>query len=284
MSAAFERVAVLGTGLVGGSFALAARAAGAYVVAWDQPSVLAQAMALGAIDQAAGDMASAVRGCDLVYMALPIGATLDALPAVAASAEPGALVTDAGSTKVRICQAAAKLFTRGARFLGGHPMAGRETGGIATASADLFRGARYALVAEERDTDSRVTRFAALLHQMGGEPVWLDAETHDWAAAIVSHLPQLTALALARVARDETDESGLPLALAGAGLRDALRLAGSPYEMWRDVCHTNPENIRRALDRLSVAIDHLRTNLHTRALAEEFAAANQVYKTLRGMK
>ena len=96
---------------------------------------------------------------------------------------------------------------------------------------------------------------------MGARPIWTDPETHDWAVGIVSHLPQLVSVALARVVQDETDETGLPLSLSGPGLQDMLRLAGSPYEIWRDILLTNTDNASRALDRLAQAVDYLRTNL-----------------------
>ena len=280
----FKNVTVLGTGLMGGSLALAVRAQGAHVSGWDLPEVLARAKQAGAIDQGTGDLAAAVSGADLVYIALPVGAALEVLKTVAIHTKPQALVTDACSTKRVICDAAAKHFDQGARFVGGHPMAGREAGGMANASADLFRGAKYVLTVPQGDADVRVQNFAALLRSLGAEPVWMDAETHDWAAGIVSHLPQLTAVALASVVSDETDEIGLPLSLAGPGLRDMLRLAGSPYDVWRDICHTNDENIRRAIDRLITALDHLRHHLKSRELEREFAAANEAYKILRGMK
>ncbi len=280
----FPRIAILGTGLIGGSFGLASRVLGARATGWDRPEVLAQARTAGAIDEAAGDIARAIQDADLIVMALPIAAAVDALHTVATHARADALVTDTCSTKAVIGEAAAKCFTKGARFLGGHPMAGREAGGIANASADLFRGAKWALIAQESDADARIAQFADMVRGMGATPVWLDAQTHDWAAAIVSHVPQLAAVALAGVVCDETDETGLPLDLAGPGLRDALRLAGSPYEMWRDICHTNDDNIRRTLDRVITALDHLRNNLKTRQLESEFAAANEVYKTLTGMK
>ncbi|HUJ80778.1 MAG TPA: prephenate dehydrogenase dimerization domain-containing protein, partial [Candidatus Acidoferrales bacterium] len=104
---------------------------------------------------------------------------------------------------------------------------------------------------------------------------------HDWAAGVVSHLPQLVAVALSRVVLDETDETGLPASLAGSGLRDTVRLAGSPYAVWRDICLTNADNITRALDRVSQAVDYLRTNLTTHELEGEFASANELYKILR---
>lgn len=280
----FRKIAILGTGLIGGSFGLAVRATGARVIGWDKPEVLARARAMGAIDDAAADVATALRDADLIVMALPIGATIELLKTVAAHASDAAFVTDVCSTKALICENAAKLFQRGARFLGGHPMAGREAGGIENASPHLFRGTKYALIADEADEDPRLKAFAKLVRTLGAEPAFMNAQTHDWAAAIVSHLPQLASVALASVLQDETGEAGLPLALAGPGLRDALRLAGSPYDVWRDVFHTNADNIGAALDRLITALDHLRNDLKTRELENEFTAANEVYKTLRGMK
>jgi prephenate dehydrogenase len=284
--ASFSRIAILGTGLVGGSFGLAVRKqlGGAHVVGWDRADVLDRALARGAIEEAALDLATALRDADLVYVALPIGVTLDLLPQIAAHCSAQALVTDACSTKATLCKAAIGHFLGGARFLGGHPLAGKEVSGIEHADAELFRGARYALIASESDADPRVERFAALVRRIGAEIIWCDAETHDWAAGIVSHLPQLIAVALARVVLDETDETDLPVSFAGRGLRDLLRIAGSPYELWRDVCLTNTDNIARSLDRVAQAIDHLRTSLTRRELEDEFHASNELYKLLRELQ
>ena len=281
-----RRVAIVGIGLIGGSFGLALRREfpAARVVGFDRADVLAQALGRGAISEAASDIVSAVRGADLVYIALPIGATIDALPKIAEVANANALVTDTGSAKALICQQAQKYFRAGARFLGGHPMAGKENSGIEHADADLFCGTRYALIAPESDPDPRVQNFAALLRRIGAEPVWCDAETHDWAVGIVSHLPQLASVALAHVVADETDETGLPLTLAGPGLADMLRLAGSPYDIWRDTCLTNRENIAHALDRLAQAIDYLRTRLASKDLEQEFKTANELYVALRRVR
>lgn len=279
----FSRVAILGTGLIGGSFGLALRKhfPDISIVGFDRAETLQVALARGAVQETARDLASAVRGADLVCVALPIGATIEALPAIAAAAKDGALVTDTGSTKATICRAAKTAFAGGARFLGGHPMAGKETSGIARADAKLFSGARYALIGLESDPDPRTHGLAALVRELGAEPVWTDAETHDWAVGIVSHLPQLLAVALARVVQDETDETGLPLSLSGPGLQDMLRLAGSPYSVWRDVAHTNTENITRALDRLGQAVEYLRTRLTSKELEQEFLVANELYKQLK---
>jgi prephenate dehydrogenase len=279
----FSRAAVIGTGLIGGSFALALRRhfSNITIVGFDEPDVANRALEADAVHKIAGDLATAVRGADLVYMALPIARILELLPLIAAHATPEALVTDAGSTKTLICGQGARLFKSGARFLGGHPIAGKEVSGIEHADENLFQDSRYALIASEKDADPRVKAFADVLRTLGATPVWCDAETHDWAMGVVSHLPQLLAVALASVIRDETDETGLPLSLAGPGLKDMLRLAGSPYGIWRDITHTNSENIMRALDRVSQAIDHLRTILKAKELEQEFRAANEVYRSLQ---
>ncbi|MGD0839558.1 MAG: prephenate dehydrogenase/arogenate dehydrogenase family protein [Candidatus Acidiferrales bacterium] len=285
MAAGFKRVAILGTGLIGGSFGLALRRLRPRprVVGWDKPETLRLARKRGAIDRGEANLARAVRGADLVYIALPVGAVLEHLPEIARAASPHALVTDTASSKRAICERAAECFTGRALFLGGHPMAGKEISGVAAAEAKLFAGARYALIraSETTDNDPRVLAFVALLGKLGAQPLWLDAASHDRAAAFVSHLPQLLAVALAGVVRDQTDQTGLPLILAGRGLRESLRLAGSPYALWRDIVLTNADNIDRALDRMAQAIENLRPLLRSRELEDEFAGAGELYKILR---
>jgi prephenate dehydrogenase len=285
-AAGFQRVAVLGTGLIGGSFALALRKhfPEAHIIGFDREPILQQARAKKIIDESSTDLAIAVRGADLIYIALPISTTIELLPEIAKHASPTALVTDACSTKRAICRAAAQQFKSGKVFLGGHPVAGKETEGIVAADEKLFQNAKYALVDDsgELQKHARVQAFVALLEKMHARPVWLDAETHDWAVAIVSHLPQMAAVALAEVIAAESngEAGGLPVSLAGSGVRDSLRLAGSPYAMWRDIAFTNSDNLTRALDRLSQAIDQLRTHLTSRDLENSFAEANRLYKSL----
>jgi len=180
------RVTVLGTGLIGGSFALALRkyAIDLHISGWDRPDTVREARARNVIDEAfATDLAPALRAADLIYIALPIGVTIDLLPEIARHAPKHALVTDACSTKLRIAQAAAENFSPPATalFLGGHPMAGREVAGIAQADADLFRNAPYALVTDSPDSrepstsppdrDPRVSAFLKLLEKIGARPL-----------------------------------------------------------------------------------------------------------------
>jgi len=293
MAASFRRVAIVGTGLIGGSFALAIRKyfPDSVVAGWDKPDVLLGAFGRGAIQEGIPELSRVLAGADLIYVALPVGHTIELLPEIARLAPPNALVTDACSTKRSVCAVAAESFHQGgAHFLGGHPMAGKEISGIDAADANLFRGSKYALIrasAREKAASERergVAEFVALIEKLGAEPVWLDADAHDRAAAVVSHLPQLLAVALAGVVRGQTDETGLPVTLAGRGLRDALRLAGSPYSVWRDIILTNSDNLERVLDQMVQALEQVRSNLRTRALEEEFSAAGELYKILRDLQ
>jgi prephenate dehydrogenase len=292
-----SRVAVLGTGLIGGSFALAVRKAfpGIRITGWDKPSVLERALELGVVDEAKADLREAVADANLIFIALPVGLAIERLPEIARHVSRHALVTDACSTKRAICAAAEKCFSDDNVFLGGHPMAGSEVSGIDGADASLFQGAKYALVGtgdgsisgerfQIEKADVRIADFVRMIEAIGARPVWIDAVAHDRAAAFVSHLPQLVSVALAGVTREATDQTGLPLTLAGRGLRDALRLAGSPYSVWRDIVLTNTDNLDMALDRLSQAIEHLRAHLRQRELEEEFSAANDVYKLLHNLR
>jgi prephenate dehydrogenase len=289
-----SRVTILGTGLIGGSFALAMREnlTDIHTSGWDRPDVLREAQSRNALDAIfTGDLAPALQSADLIYIALPIAVTIDLLPEIARHASPHALITDACSTKMRIVQSAAEFFPSSSSqiFLGGHPMAGKELKGIGHADSKLFRGNAYALIGEPSDPqtltetyrDPRVFAFLTILQKIGARPIWLGAQQHDYAVGMASHLPQLAAVALASFLYDHLDENGLPITLAGPGLRDSLRLAGSPYSLWRDIVLTNREVLSAALDLYARKLDDLRDRLNSRELEADFDAANELYKLLR---
>jgi prephenate dehydrogenase len=287
-----QRITILGTGLIGGSFALALKkyTTDLQIAGWDRAEAVLAATGRGAIDNAHhGELAAALRDADLIYIALPIGVTLDLLPEIAKHAAPHALITDACSTKLRIVHSATELFhsSAGPIFLGGHPMAGREVSGIGNADADLFQRQTYALVGEvdapgeKSPRDSRISAFVKILEKIGARPLWLGAQQHDYAVGLSSHLPQLAAVALASFLYDRLDENGLPITLAGHGLRDSLRLAGSPYAVWRDIILTNREILSAELDLFARHLDDLRERLNSRELEADFDAANEIYKLLR---
>jgi prephenate dehydrogenase len=284
-----QRVTILGTGLIGGSFAKALRkfTSDIYVSGWDRAEVVLEARKAAAIDEAFFEsLEPAIRRADLIYIALPIGVTLDILPELAHHAPPHALITDAGSTKMRIWQAATELFVEevGPIFLAGHPMAGRERSGFTHADAELFQNASYALVGRADDThDPRIQAFVKIIERLGARPLWIGAQQHDYAVGLASHLPQLAAVALGSFLYDHLDENGLPITLAGPGLRDTLRLAGSPYSTWRDIVLTNRDVLAAALDLLARRIEDLRERLGSRDLEADFEAANELYKLLRSL-
>jgi prephenate dehydrogenase len=288
MAHLIHRIAVLGTGLIGGSFALALRkhATDLRIVGWDRPDVARAARSSAAFDDTFSDLDTALRAADLVYIALPIGVTLDLLPEIARLAPRRALVTDACSTKLRIVEGAAEVFSQPPApfFLAGHPMAGRELSGIDHADADLFQDAPYALIGESTGPrDPRVSAFLKLLEKIGARVMWLGAQQHDYAVGLASHLPQLVAVGLASFLYDRLDENGLPITVAGSGLRDSLRLAGSPYATWRDIVLTNRDVLSAALDLLTQRLDDLRERLGSRELEADFDSANELYRLLRGL-
>jgi len=289
MAHLIQRVSILGTGLIGASFARALRkyTPDMQTFGWDKPEVILEARENGIIDEGFFEsLEPAIRRADLIYVALPIGTTLDLLPELAHHAPPHALVTDSCSTKMRIWQAASELFVEevGPIFLAGHPMAGRELAGQAHSDAELFQNATYALVGQADDThDPRIVAFVKILEKIGARPLWIGAQQHDYGVGLASHLPQLAAVALASFLYDRLDEKGLPITLAGPGLRDTLRLAGSPYGMWRDIVLTNREVLSAALDLLARRIDDVKDRLGSRDLEADFEAANELYKLLKSM-
>jgi prephenate dehydrogenase len=192
------------------------------------------------------------------------------------------LVTDVGSTKRKICEAAARLFnTRDrAAFLPGHPMAGKERGGAALGDADLFRGAVWLFTddpAAERSPHSAalVKSWREWVGAMGSKTIDLDPVRHDELVAWVSHLPQFVATALSALLQEEVGDAPELKDVGGRGLREMTRLGASPFSMWRDIAYTNTEAVQAALLALEQRLTHLRENLHTPALRDEFEQANR---------
>jgi prephenate dehydrogenase len=193
---------------------------------------------------------------------------------------PGALVTDAGSTKMEIVATAGEHLTR-CQFLGGHPMAGKEKRGAAEAEADLFAGRTYVLTPEEpAELETPAARvLVEWINRIGARLTVIDAADHDRIVSLTSHLPQLASTALAATVADSACEH---LEIAGPGLADTTRLALSSYELWRDILATNAANIERALTAYIAKLEHVRDNLRTRELQQEFEAAARLAGRVRG--
>ena len=279
-----EKVTICGVGLIGGSFGLALKKAGfdGQIMGHGRPATLERAQRRGAIDSGSSNLAEAVAGADVVYLSTPILNILELMAKLPPLVKQDCLVTDAGSTKGVICEKAAELFPGKPWFVGGHPMAGKETTGVENADPDLFRDAPYALTPYSRHhLDAPVVRaFMDWLKRLGARSLILDAEVHDEIVTWTSHLPQIATTVLAVAVMDNL-QNPEDLELSAAGLRDASRLAESPYRVWRDICLTNTENLGRALTSFAQALENLRDNLKTRELEHLFERANELRKKLK---
>jgi prephenate dehydrogenase len=279
---AFKQITIIGTGLLGGSFGLSLKAAGVQsrVVGCDRAHVLERARKMGAVDTGAEDPAEAIQGSDLILLATPVGTIIDLIERIGPITAPDALITDVGSTKQEIVDRARAVFGSQVshRFLGGHPMAGKEHSSIFSAEAGLFRNATWFFVPsspQQNFQDERIREYRRLLEKMGAKVSQIEAGRHDRVCAWISHLPQMVSTALAGILMDEFGDSAELQAITSRGLREMTRTASSPYSMWRDVAHTNTANIQQALAALEQRLAHIRENLRTQVLRDEFERANQ---------
>jgi prephenate dehydrogenase len=280
-----ERIAILGTGLLGTSVGLALRAAGfcGGIAGWNRsPEGARLALAAGAIDSIAADPLQAARGSQVVLLAVPIYATLDFMEKLSGVLGSDHLVTDVGSTKRLIAEAAGRLFNtlERAAFLPGHPMAGKERGGAALGDANLFRGAVWLFTddpAAQRSEHAAelVKDWREWVVAMGSKTIDLDPVRHDELVAWVSHLPQFVATALSALLEEEVGDAPELKHVGGRALREMTRLGASPYSMWRDIAYTNTEAVQAVLLALEQRLAHLRENLRTPELRDEFEQANR---------
>ena len=246
----FERVAVIGVGLIGGSFALALKAAGrcGHVAGSGRSAANLQvALERGAINSIAPDAAAAVRGADLVLISTPVAQIEGIFRQINPEIKPTAIVTDAGSTKRDVVAAArAALGGRIAQFVPAHPIAGAEHSGAAAASAALFRGRRVVLAPLEENRQADVDALSALWSALGARVSRMTPQAHDAVFAAVSHLPHLLAYALVHEISERTDSEEL-FGYAAGGFRDFTRIASSHPEMWRDICAANRDRLLHEL-------------------------------------
>ena len=282
------QITIVGTGLIGGSLGLALKGSGfsGRIVGCDRPEILARAKQLGAIDSGESSAESAVQGSDIVVLATPVISIIDLIGRLGPTLPDSTLLTDTGSTKLEIVRQAERTFGSEAakRFLGGHPMAGKERGGIDRADGDLFAGATWVFTPQGGThamvspafTGGRQGEWMELLESIGSHIVVLDPARHDKLCAYTSHLPQMLSIALASTVVEATEDEPAVAALAGGGIRGMVRLAKDDYTMWRDVALTNTSNLHEALFQIEQKLAHIRENLKTRQLQEEFDRAHQL--------
>src|ERR1700682_2074102 len=244
----FDKIGIVGLGLIGGSIALAAREIwpSSLVIGVDCKDVLETAMRLHAIDVAADDLI-VLAEADVVILAAPVRQNVAILEQLDANVHQAAVITDTGSTKREIVEAARKLPPR-FTFVGGHPLGGAAKSGLEHARPDLFKGRPWLFTPADDRSGASLEKLLAFVTALGAEPRVVSARAHDRILAFISHLPQLTASALMQVVGDGVGADGL--ALAGRGLVDTTRLASSPADIWKDNASTNADAIGVARDPL----------------------------------
>lgn len=270
----FEKIGIVGLGLIGGSIAMAARAIwpASLVIAVDNKDVLETAMRLHAIDVAADDLI-VLAEADLVILAAPVRQNLLLLNELAANVRVPAVVTDTGSTKRAIVEAARQLPPR-FTFVGGHPLGGAAASGLDHARPDLFKGRPWLFTPASDATGDALDRLLEFARALGALPRVVGVAAHDRMLAFLSHLPQITASALMQVVGEAVGDEGL--ALAGKGLVDTTRLASSPSEIWKDISATNADEIGRALETLIAVLTDLKGDLASGDQLEQvFTAASR---------
>ena len=278
---AIRQITIIGTGLIGGSFALALkkRRFRGRIVGCDREPVLKRAQKLGVIDEGESNPLKAVSGSQIILLATPVGAIIELIERLGPTLSPQTLLTDVGSTKARILSRAKKIFGNSTRnrFLAGHPMAGKEHSGVEFADPDLFQGAAWLVTPSPGQNvhEGLSGDFLKWVKKMGARIAAIDAEEHDQLCAWISHLPQLISTALAALLVDEYGNKPM-LEVGGRALHEMTRISGSPYSMWRDIALTNNKNIQQTLLKLEQRLAQLRENLDTRELAMEFERAHRL--------
>lgn len=259
----FETIGFYGLGLIGGSIAktLKEKLPSIRLLATSgHLETVKEAHRAGVIENDTLLPPDAFLACDLVFLCAPVSKNIAYLEELARATEKRTLLTDVGSVKGTVHEAAERL-SLSDRFIGGHPMTGSEKTGFSHASETLLENAYYLLTPEPKVEEARVAEFAALVRTLGAIPLVLDATRHDQATAAVSHLPHVLAAALVNLVRESEDESGTLKRIAAGGFRDITRIASSSPEMWESICLENQEQILFLMDRFTEVFSDARERI-----------------------
>ena len=285
VTVAIRQITIIGNGLIGGSLGLALRKKkfAGRIVGCDREATLERARMRGAIDDGSPNPGDAIHGSQVVVLATPVLAIVDLIERVGPVLPAKTLLTDVGSTKAMVVERALNVFgkTAARRFLAGHPMAGKEMSGVDYADADLFRNAVWFLtpLPGQSLNEGLFAEFAGWIDQIGARIAMLPAEEHDRLCAWISHVPQMMSTALAAALVEEFGSEAPLLPAGGRALQEMTRISASPYSMWRDVAISNRKNLESALWKVEQRLAHIRENLATRGLADEFERAHELRKS-----
>ena len=282
MKTHFQKITIIGVGLMGGSLALAIKKSGLAGTVWgvdQQPDRLQKAVTRGAIDTYTCDVSEGVEGAALVVLATPVGMFESIMRQASSKLPPGCIVTDVGSTKAALVKQMEQILPATVSFVGGHPIAGKEKSGIEAASGDLFKGARCILTPTPRTDRKALEKIKSFWEEVGSEVVMMEPVEHDRVLAAISHLPHIAAYALVNTALDLLNQNGKHLSFSGGGFKDFTRIAASSPEMWRDICLHNSENIITTLEAFEATLGRIKRciqNHDSGGLHQEFERAKKL--------
>jgi prephenate dehydrogenase len=274
------RVAIIGLGLIGGSIGLALKNVsepGGEIVGYVRRSeAAAAALSLGVVDRAEMNLSEAVKGTDFVIIATPVLTVKEILSQIASHLSPGCIVTDTASTKLEVMKWAEELLPPTVDFIGGHPMAGKETYGIQTAEAKLFQGCVYCLTPAKKASSEAADKVADMVKKLGAVPLFIDAEEHDNLVAGISHLPMLISAALVSATTGDSSWNRMSK-LAASGYRDLTRLASGNPQVNAHICLSNRKAILHWIDEFSKELGRYRrlVSVDNNRLEEALAEANR---------
>ena len=283
MKTSFKHIAIIGVGLIGGSFALALKKhgfKGKITGMGRNKKNLSKAKKLGIIDSYTTEFTEGVKDADLIMLAVPVGQFETILKNIRQNLKKGAIVTDVGSVKAQIVKKLEPLMPKDVYFVGAHPIAGKECSGVTCASADLYQNAKCIITPGQDTNNTALKKVIGLWRTVGAKTMLMDPEEHDVIFSAVSHLPHVVAYALINGIL-KVDEAILHH--GGKGLRDMTRIAKSPAGLWRDICSHNKKNILKSLKMFSSSISHI-TKLIERSdwkgLEKEFIKAREARQPL----
>lgn len=279
----FKKIAIIGVGLIGGSFALSLKKSGfkgKIAGIGRKKANLIRAKRLGAIDEYYIAPSKGVKDADLILLATPVGSFQKIIKEIRGMLKSGAIVTDVGSVKAEVIKKLEPLMPEGVSFVGGHPIAGKECSGVTAAFPGLFNNTRCIITPTSTTDKKALKEVIRLWKRMGAKTVLMTPEEHDVIFAAVSHLPHVAAYAMINTITDLKEKI---LSHGGRGLRDMTRIALSPPELWRDICLYNKENIIKSLEGFLRSVKHIKRlieNSEWKRLEKEFQKARDERQTL----
>ncbi|OGW51311.1 MAG: hypothetical protein A2Z50_03985 [Nitrospirae bacterium RBG_19FT_COMBO_42_15] len=257
----FNRMVIVGVGLIGGSLAMAGRKNGLVkeIIGVGRGAAnLKEAVKLNVIDSFAFDISEAVKDADLIVLATPVGGFEGLVKQMRHKLNKGAIITDAGSVKGRMVSRIERLLPRGTYFVAGHPIAGKEKSGVKAATHRLFEGTKCILTPTKKTDASALKKVKALWKAVGAEVVLMDPMLHDKVLGAVSHLPHAAAYSIVNTVAEIKKDGNNFIAFSGGGFKDFTRIAASSPEMWRDIFLSNRENLVSIISRYQKNLEKLK--------------------------